>query len=133
LSGFRVGHGIFGRRSYSCPAEICNYAIINYDGLVYKCNGRNLEKDKAEGVLLKDGNIQWENSYIVKRSSVATFENEKCLECKMLPQCMGLCSQKQLEHGWGNISLNAIDISLEDYLTLDFETKYIVEQSRTNA
>jgi uncharacterized protein len=132
--GFRVGHGIFGRRSYACPAEICNYAIINYDGLVYKCNGRNLEKDKAEGVLLENGNIQWKNSYIVKRSSVATFENEKCLKCKMLPQCMGPCSQKQIEHGWGNIdkicSLNAIDISLDDYLTLDFETKYITEQSR---
>lgn len=132
--GFRVGHGVFGRKSYSCPAEICNYAIINYDGLVYKCNGRNLEKDKAEGVLLEDGNIQWKSSFIVKRSSVSTFENEKCLNCKMLPQCMGPCSQKQIEHGWGNVdkicSLNAIDIPLNDYLTLDFETKYIIDQSR---
>jgi uncharacterized protein len=130
--GFRAGHGIFGRKSYSCPAEVCNYAIINYNGTVYKCNGRNLEEDKAEGVLLEDGNIKWHSSYLVKRSSVATFENERCLACKMLPQCMGPCSQKQIEHGWGNIdeicSLNAIDISLDDYLTLDFETRYITEQ-----
>lgn len=140
LLGFRVGHGIFGRRSYSCPAEICNYAIINYDGLVYKCNGRNLEKDKADGILSENGNIEWKTSCLIKRSSIATFENEKCLECKMLPQCMGPCSQKQIEHGWGNIdkvcSLNAIDISLDDYLTLEFETKFIIEQSKqavTNA
>jgi uncharacterized protein len=49
----------------------------------------------------------------------------------MLPQCMGPCSQKQLEKGWGNIeevcSLNAIDISLEDYLTLDFEVRHLLQ------
>ncbi|MDR1089623.1 MAG: SPASM domain-containing protein [Prevotella sp.] len=131
--GFRVGHGLFGRKSYSCPAEVYNYAIVNYDGLVYKCNGRNLEKEKFEGVISEIGDIEWNNSFLVKRTSVATFENERCINCKMLPQCMGPCSQKQIEHGWGNIddicSLNAIDIPLEDYLTLDFETRYIIEQS----
>lgn len=133
--GFRVGHGIFGKKAYSCPAEIFNYAIVNYDGLIYKCNGRNLIPEKAEGLLLSNGNIQWNNTYLIKRTSVATFENEKCLNCKMLPQCMGPCSQKQIEHGWGNVdeicSLDSLDISLDEYLTLDFETRYIIEQNYT--
>jgi uncharacterized protein len=134
LAGFRVDHGIFHRKSYVCHAECYNHAVINYNGLVYKCDGRSLVDMTAEGVLLESGEIEWDNSFLVRRSAVATFENEKCLECKMLPQCMGPCSQKQMEQGWGNIdkvcSLKAIDISLEDYLTLDFETKYIIEQNK---
>ncbi len=131
-AGFKVGHGIFGRRAFSCPAEIYNYAIINYNGLVYRCNGRTLTPSKAEGKLLPDGEIVWNETDLIKRLSKQTFENEKCLNCVMLPQCMGPCSQKQIEKGWGNIdeicSLKAIDFSLEDYLTHDFEVRYILEK-----
>lgn len=103
LAGFKVGHGIFGRRAHSCPAEVYDYAVINYNGLVYRCNGRNLTPETAEGKLLSNGEIEWDEVYLVKRLSRSTFENEKCLNCVMLPQCMGPCSQKQIEKGWGNI------------------------------
>ncbi|RNC63277.1 radical SAM/SPASM domain-containing protein [Proteiniphilum sp. X52] len=131
-AGFKVGHGIFGLRSVSCPAEEYNYAVINYNGLVYKCNGRNLTPNTAEGKLLPDGTIKWNEIDLIKRLSKPTFENERCINCVMLPQCMGPCSQKQIEKGWGNIneicSLNIIDTSLEDYLTLDFEVRYTLQQ-----
>ncbi len=132
-AGFRVGHGIFGLRHVSCPAEVYNYAVINYNGLVYRCNGRNLTPNTAEGKLLPDGRIEWNEVDLIKRLSRQTFENDKCLKCVMLPQCMGPCSQKQIEKGWGNIddicSLNVIDTSLEDYLTLDFEVRYSLGNS----
>lgn len=130
VAGFKVGHGIFGRRSNSCPAEVYNYAVINYNGLVYRCNGRTLTPQTAEGELLPDGTIEWKKDMLIKRLSRSTFENEKCLNCVMLPQCMGPCSQKQMENGWGNIegicSLNVVDLSIEDYLTLDFEVRNLI-------
>lgn len=62
-----------------------------------------------------------------KRMGLATFENNRCLNCIMLPQCLGPCSQKLLEAGAVNddiCSLASLDISLEEYLTIDFEMKY---------
>ena len=58
---------------------------------------------------------------------LATFENPRCLNCIMLPQCLGPCSQKLMEDGEINdeiCSLASLDIPLEEYLTIDFEMKY---------
>ena len=61
---------------------------------------------------------------ISKRLSVATFEHDECLKCKMLPVCMGPCSQKILENNgnWtkGICSLGSMDTKLSDYLFIDF-------------
>ena len=126
--GFSVGHGIFGYKRVSCPAEVDKYAIINWDGNVYKCNGRTLvDKDKV-GVLGKDGVIIWDDNKIAKRSAVATFENSICLSCCMLPQCLGPCSQKQIELVDNNddnlkkvCALNLLDMTLDDYIRVNFE------------
>jgi uncharacterized protein len=131
--GFNVGQGVFGKRSsYSCPAEVYDYAVINYNGLVYRCNGRNLTPETAEGCLLPNGTIEWNKQALIKRLARTTYENDRCINCKMLPQCMGPCSQKQMENGWGNIdnicSKNVLDVSLNDYLTLDFEVEHILKQ-----
>lgn len=123
--GFSVGFGIFGVKRVSCPAEVDRYAIINWDGSVYKCNGRTLiDKDKV-GVLEKDGNISWNESKQAIRLSKATFENDMCLSCKMLPRCMGPCSQKQIELPKDKLNLacplHSIDMSLKEYIRLNFE------------
>ncbi len=127
-AGFLVGHGIFGEKAYSCPAEVLQYAVINYDGLVYRCNGRTLTPQTAEGKLLPNGEIEWIDRLLTQRLAKPTYENERCINCNMLPRCMGPCSQKQLETGWKNVtnvcSLSVIDFSLEDYLAFDFEIKY---------
>ncbi len=124
-SGFNVGFGIFGNKRTACPAEIEHYAIINWDGNIYKCNGRTLYPKDRVGTLLKSGDIAWDENCIAKRTSVATFENEMCLACKMLPRCMGPCSQKQIEQGTRNIknicSLSSIDMPLHEYLKINFE------------
>ncbi len=50
----------------------------------------------------------------------------------MLPKCLGPCSQKQMEIGWGNVdkicSMNSIDLPLKEHLVIDFEIKYMLEQ-----
>lgn len=74
-----------------------------------------------------DGTLEIDIDLISKRLSVATFEHDECLKCKMLPVCMGPCSQKILENNgnWtkGICSLGSIDTKLSDYLFIDFFVK----------
>lgn len=131
-AGFYVGYGCFGEKRISCPAESVNHLIVSYDGNLYRCNGRTLTKDTKEGTLDSDGNIIWEPTKQAQRLGLATFENERCLKCKMLPRCMGPCSQKLIEHGGIDDSictLGSIDTTLNDYLKLDFQMKLILNSN----
>lgn len=106
--------------------------VINYDGTIHKCNGRTLSSETQYGVLKADGTIEIDEDLIAQRLAVATFENKECLNCKMLPVCMGPCSQKLLEHNgnWSKdiCSLKSIDTSLSDYLITDFWVKSMIEK-----
>lgn len=106
--------------------------IINYDGKLYKCNGRTLTPETSEGNLEYDGTIKWDESKIQKRINKPTFDNPRCLNCKILPLCLGPCSQKLMETGHicDNIcSLKSIDIPFEDYLKMEFEMRYILQET----
>lgn len=130
--GFCVNQGTFRGLPYSCPSDINNSIIINYDGTIHKCNGRTLSKNTQYGVLKEDGTLDIDEDLMAQRQAVATFENKECLNCKMLPVCMGPCSQKLLEHDWiwskDICSLRSIDTSLQDYLITDFWVKSMVEK-----
>lgn len=83
----------------------------------------------ADQVDTKEG--KWENDghrSIVASPPILSIE-AMCLACKMLPQCMGPCSQKCMERNWTNMestcSLHAIDMSLEQYILLRCELKWI--------
>lgn len=133
-AGFYVNYGLFGKKHISCPAEKFNFVIINYDGNVYKCNGRNLTEENKEGTLSTDGLIEWKPGALANRLGKTTFENPMCLACNMLPACMGPCSQKNMESGWRNLgnscSKNVLDISLEEYLMLQFEMEFLQQKQR---
>lgn len=127
--GFYVSHGCFGNKRVSCPAESLNYFIVNYDGSLYRCNGRTLVPEKKEGELTQDGDIIWDKAKQSERLGLATFENPHCLKCKMLPRCMGPCSQKQKEHnGFSKqiCTLATLDIPLNDYLLMEFEKRMAI-------
>lgn len=129
--GYTIKHGTFKRKDVSCPSDTHDFMIINYDGKLYKCNGRTLTPESNEGELLSDGTIKWDDTKLHKRFSQTTFDNEKCLNCKMLPLCLGPCSQKLMEKGnYCNTicSLNSIDFSIEDFFKMEFEMRYIFQQ-----
>lgn len=126
-SGFYINQGCFGIKNVSCPAETTSLIIVNYNGLLYRCNGRTLTPDTKEGELQEDGTMTLDLNIKARRMGLATFENPRCLNCIMLPQCLGPCSQKLMEVGEvndENCSLASLDIPLEEYLTIDFEMKY---------
>lgn len=85
-----------GRFQYACYADKRNQAVINYNGLVYKCNARDFTPESAEGILNDIGEIEW-NERFHKRMSIR-FKNPACEQCYMLPMCNGGCRQYALEH-----------------------------------
>ena len=85
-------------QSYVCYADLLQQAVINYDGKVFKCTARDFSTHKADGVLQSNGEIEWDKSIICKGLGNATFENEFCISCELLPACMGPCSQKMIEY-----------------------------------
>jgi len=85
-----------GRYQYACYADKRNQAVINYDGLVYKCNARDFTTDNSEGILDENGEIIW-NENFSKRMSIR-FKNPSCTNCYLLPLCNGGCRQYALEH-----------------------------------
>mgnify|MGYP002656769641 CR=1 FL=1 len=131
-AGFVVNQGAFRGLPYSCPSEMNNFVVINYDGTIHKCNGRTLTAKTKYGILSDDGILELNESLVAKRIGKSTFEQQECLKCKMLPMCMGPCSQKLLEHGgkWTKeiCTLNSIDTSLSDYLSIDFLVQSLINK-----
>ncbi len=80
----------------------------------------------TNGYLTQEGDIIWDKSMQSSRLGLATFENDHCLKCKMLPRCMGPCSQKLAEHnGFSDevCTLATMDIPLNEYLLIEFEKR----------
>lgn len=138
LNGFHVTYLNWRRCSCSCKADKWNEAAINYDGTVYKCTGRDFSADNVEGVLTKDGEIQWKSGVLENRLGRATYDNEKCLACKMLPVCMGPCSQKLLELKdkediSGVCMFNALEMEFDEYVELLYNNRVLCERYNNGA
>ncbi len=127
---FVISHGAFRKKNIACPSDSESFFIVNYDGTIHKCNGRTLGNDTQVGKLCCDGSILWDEFRKEQRLKLKTFDNPNCLTCKILPLCMGPCSQKMLETGKFNNSIcskHSIDISIKEYLALEFEMRYYLE------
>ncbi|QCD36551.1 radical SAM protein [Muribaculum gordoncarteri] len=74
-----------------CYANREYYNAINYNGGVVKCTACNdLYESNPPGQLQEDGKIEWKNNFD-KLYQEKSYENPKCLNCKYLPVCMGIC------------------------------------------
>lgn len=96
---FEESHQVRIEKRYNnerCKDDAENQASINYDGLVYKCTARDPKPENAEGQLMSDGNIVWNENYY-KRMRVK-YGNKACRLCKIFPVCHGGCSQVKLEN-----------------------------------
>ncbi|MDB8998101.1 radical SAM protein [Parabacteroides distasonis] len=124
INGFRVSYLNLNRDGDSCKASEKNQAVISYNGIVYKCSGRDFTKDLEEGVLSDEGCINWNIDKLNKRLSLKTFDNERCIKCKMLPLCWGPCCQKILEgrDSRSACQLDSMEISLSDYVLFEFNS-----------
>ncbi len=117
-SGYYVSRGDMMPTFTSCYVNKKYYNAINYNGNVVKCTACNdIHKDKTKGNLLSNGHIVWDDSFDVK-CQAPTFENEKCLSCKKLPICMGLCPRDHIA-GMTHCKKDVVDEIFEESL-LDY-------------
>lgn len=128
-NGFQVSYINWHPRGCACKAERINQLAVNYDGKVFKCTGRKFTDEHSDGELDEGGNVLWKPERLEQRLSKATFENHICLNCKMLPICMGPCSQKQIDVGADRLhevcSLNTLEMNLEDYIEYTYNNMVI--------
>lgn len=95
-SGYLVARRDISTTFLPCYVNKKYYNAINFNGNVLKCTAcDDTHRQKTNGRLLDNGHIEWENQYD-EQCQLATFENERCLNCKMLPVCMGLCPRDYL-------------------------------------
>lgn len=95
-SGYLVSRQGMVTNFIPCYVNRKYYNAINFNGNAVKCTAcDDIHKDNTKGKLLPNGRIVWADSYD-EQCQQATFENERCLSCKKLPVCMGLCPREFL-------------------------------------
>ena len=82
---------------YVCYGDRANHAVINYNGDVYKCTAREFSPATREGILTRDGNIEWNERF--HRRMAVKYSDPVCRGCRIMPICNGGCAQNKLERG----------------------------------
>lgn len=82
-----------GAISSFCYADFENSIVVNYNGDLFKCTARDFKKENRIGILLPNGDIQYNKKYEERKYS---FFNKECVECIILPICT-ICSQRRYE------------------------------------
>jgi uncharacterized protein len=127
-NNFQVEYGNFVFRDSSCKTDRYKQMCINYDGKVYKCNGRPFVEANCDGEINENGEIITNRDKLTNRLGHSTFEFNMCKECKLLPLCMGPCSQKCIENKWQDMenkcTLKSFEMSVDDYVVFLFNNLY---------
>ena len=120
-AGFNTPYFAFSPKGFKCCyADSFYHRVINYDGKIFKCTARDYSEDLSIGNLNEDGTIVFNETILAKMFSDATFKNENCLKCKMLPLCYGPCIQKYYETKIGKKDFSCLyeklEISFEEHI-----------------
>ncbi len=122
-SGFWVEFWAPIQNFMPCYASSKYYKAINYNGHVLKCTANDdLYRTDPLGVIAESGEVIWKAGF-EEKSCESGFENEKCLSCKKLPSCMGLCPRNHQSHS-GGCSYNAADATYETSVMAFVDEQY---------
>ncbi len=91
-----------------CYADKENEIVIKPGGYIYKCTARDFSQERVEGRLNEYGEIMW-NKQHKKRQETSVFDNKACMNCKIMPICIGGCRQKHIEHNDNNTCIYHMD------------------------
>lgn len=110
--GFFVKREALILNFHSCYTNNRNFLTVNHNGTVVKCTACNdMYTKEGLGNMDDDGEITWNDS-CGTAYDLPTFEKERCLACKYLPICMGLCPRDHVR-GLSYCKLEASDMSFE--------------------
>lgn len=111
----------------TCYADREYYNSINFNGDIVKCTASDdLYTEEAPGHLNADGSIAWREGF-KERFFKKRFENNKCLKCKYLPICMGMCPRNYNEtedNFYCKIDITEIEKSLISYIDSEYEKSH---------
>lgn len=103
-----------------CYADKLYQALVNWDGNVFKCTARDFTPKNADGHLSSDGQVIWKEKRKSARFKRAPFERTRCLDCSLLPICMGPCTQHAMEAGEERENdycwLDHAELNVEDFV-----------------
>ncbi|GAA6529318.1 MAG: radical SAM protein [Prevotella sp.] len=80
----------------TCYADKKNHLVMNPNGKIFGCTARNFSNKQIEGQLLPNGDIKWFPLH-QRRRLISPLDFPSCLNCKILPICIGGCSQHLME------------------------------------
>ncbi|MBF0384702.1 MAG: SPASM domain-containing protein [Candidatus Omnitrophica bacterium] len=86
--------GILPGRMIPCGVIKENVFIVDGKGDLYKCLDHCGMKSEVVGNIIPRGSV---NERISQWDNYSPFENTDCVECKILPLCMGGCPKKNME------------------------------------
>lgn len=112
-NGFNVNHLDIITDFIPCYANRKYYTAINYDGSLLKCTASNdLYLEEPLGTINSDGSLKWKEG-VESAYQEPSFENDRCLECKYLPICMGQCPRNYIKKKTG-CKIDGFDINIEE-------------------
>lgn len=122
-SGYHVSRWNPATDFIPCYASKKYYNAINYNGHVVKCTAcDDLYATRPLGILGEDGKISFSDGIDISYQS-KTFENERCLKCKALPICMGLCPRDMLS-GSSRCKYECVDESIEKSILMHIKENF---------
>ena len=75
----------------------------------------------GDGCLRPDVTVLWSMEMLHRRMGYFRFDNERCLNCNLLPACFGPCSQKVLETCATDFdkicNYRGLKLSIDEFLT----------------
>lgn len=86
-------YSYFGDSVNPCYGDYANNYVFNYNGDVFKCTARDFKTQNRIGHLNSDGEIDFNNSALIRIQKSLTSE---CTTCRRLPFCP-ICSQSRAE------------------------------------
>lgn len=84
--------------STQCMAQTLNSFIVDPEGYLYRCYNHVGDHSKSMGNISEP--IDYMHPNFMRLFQFDPFEDEQCLECNLLPICMGGCPARRVDRGW---------------------------------
>lgn len=105
-----------------CYAENMNQFVINYNLSVYKCTARDFSEKYSIGNINEKGDFI-PKPYFYEYFKASYFETKSCMDCHLLPSCLGICIQRHLEHNIHKCNKNELEKSIRNKVLLYINQK----------
>lgn len=92
--GFRVDKLPRPLATY-CVAQTVGGHVVDPEGYLYRCWNHVGNKEKAMGKI--DSDLDYQHPNFRELFAFSPFENADCVECNLLPICMGGCPGRRVE------------------------------------